>query len=74
MTPARRRFPVSVYTVALGIIAVSFGGYLTFRWPVEWYALSLVAALLLSDLGFSLAERRRRKKANVTLSPVPAFK
>ncbi|ACL42202.1 hypothetical protein Achl_4251 (plasmid) [Pseudarthrobacter chlorophenolicus A6] len=62
---------VNVYTVSLAIIAVHCGWQLVFHWPVEWFAVSLLATLLLGDLGFTMAEHRRRDKADT--SPTPAI-
>jgi hypothetical protein len=71
MARTRRRSPINVYTVAIVLFAISAGVYFTFRWPPELLAPAYVAALLLSDLCFTLAERRRRKKAGT--GPAPAI-
>jgi hypothetical protein len=54
----------NVYTVTAAVSGLAVGVHLAFRGPDLWTVVTFMAAALLTDLGFTLTERRRRKKAD----------
>lgn len=67
---ARTRTPAwNIYTATAALTGLAAAAHLSLRGPDLWLGLTVVAAVLLTDLGFTLAVRRRRK----TTVPAPAI-
>lgn len=57
---SRTRTPAwNVYTATAAVTAIAVGAHLLLRGPDLWLGLTVVTAILLTDLGFTLAGRRR---------------
>lgn len=69
---AHTRTPAwNVYTATAAVTVPAIAAHLILRGPDLWLGLTVVAAILLTDLGFTLAERRSRKAR--LQSPAPAI-
>lgn len=71
MTTRKRTLTWNVHTATAAVTGLAVTAHLILRGPDLWLGLTVVAATLLTDLGFTLAERRRRKRAART--PTPAI-
>lgn len=68
----RKRLPAyNVYSVTALVVVLAVAVHLALRSPEVWVFVTLLAAVLFTDLGFTLAERRRRRAA--AQSPAPAI-
>lgn len=65
------RTPVwNVYSATAAVTGLSVAAHLILRGPDVWLGLTVLAATLLTDLGFTLASRRRTTSAQ---SPAPTI-
>ncbi|MET4143838.1 hypothetical protein [Arthrobacter sp. UYCo732] len=71
MAARKRLFAWNVYSATALAIGLSAAVHIAIAGPSSWVFVTLLAAVLFTDLGFTLAERRRRKAA--AKSPVPTM-
>lgn len=71
MAEPKRLLAWNVYVATAVVTGLATGVHIALRGPDPWALVTFMAAALLTDLGFTFAERRRRKKADV--GPTPAI-
>lgn len=59
----------NVYTVTAAVSGLALGVHLALRGPDIWASVTFMAAVLLTDLGFTFVERRRRKTEAISPEP-----